>query len=474
VQPGSSDLIALARTVQAFRAADATRCAVAPDPQLKARMRSAFRDLDASLEHMLTGRVQPRVEPRRLGLNDGLIVPPTAFAAGTPLRTVARAAAERAPLRGTVRVIVVLVEFPDRPFTQTADHFRDLFFSTGQIPTGSVREYFDEVSSGLITIDGEVVGPYELERPLAEYAHGEAGMSANPPNAQTMARDALVAADGDVNFDPYDNDGNGYVDAFVVVHAGRGGEQTGSTGDIWSHKWTLEGGARSVDATKVFAYLTIPEDARTGVCAHELGHLVFGWPDLYDTDGTSAGAGNFCLMAGGSWNFLDDPNDNGHTPCHPCALLKVDQGWVRSTTQTTDGSVDLQDVKDGREVICLWDGGQPGSEYFLVENRQRNRFDGGLPGDGLLIWHIDESVDDNRDEQHYRVALMQADGRRDLEREANGGDDADPFPGTTANRAFDAQSNPNSNSYTGGPTSVSVREIGPSGPTMSARLGVGG
>ncbi len=34
-------------------------------------------------------------------------------------------------------------------------------------------------------------------------------------------------------------------------------------------------------------------------------------------------------------------------------------------------------------------------EFFLVENRQNNSgagYDDGLPGCGLLIWHIDESV----------------------------------------------------------------------------------
>jgi hypothetical protein len=29
------------------------------------------------------------------------------------------------------------------------------------------------------------------------------------------------------------------VDAFVVVHAGRGAEVTGDAGDLWSVKWTL-------------------------------------------------------------------------------------------------------------------------------------------------------------------------------------------------------------------------------------------
>ena len=29
-----------------------------------------------------------------------------------------------------------------------------------------------------------------------------------------------------------------------------------------------------------------------------------------------------------------------------------------------------------------------GSEYFLLENRQRKGFDAGLPADGLLIWRV--------------------------------------------------------------------------------------
>ena len=59
-----------------------------------------------------------------------------------------------------------------------------------------------------------------------------------------MARDAAVAADADVNFTPYDNDGNGFVDAFIVVHAGSGAEETGNPNDIWSHKWMFAAAPR--------------------------------------------------------------------------------------------------------------------------------------------------------------------------------------------------------------------------------------
>lgn len=82
---------------------------------------------------------------------------------------------------------------------------------------------------------------------------------------------------------------------------------------------------------KVFGFLTIPDDAKIGVSAHEIGHLreslpatlrvtyrsnqitVFGWPDLYDTDGSSKGIGGWCLMSYGSWG------GGGDRPVHPSA-----------------------------------------------------------------------------------------------------------------------------------------------------------
>jgi immune inhibitor A len=458
--------LALEELVQHFRAADPTRCAVAPHPDLKERLKDAADEARASADDLLVPRLRMRIEPNRPGFNDGLIVPPEDFPVGTPLPILASAAADRAPLRGTVRVIVVLVEFSDRQIGATADRFRDLFFSTGTVGTGSVREYYTEVSNGLVTIDGEVVGPYTLPLTLAQYANGGSGIGAALPNASTMARDAVLASDPNVDFTPYDNDANGFVDAFVIVHAGSGAEQTGSPGDIWSHKWNVQGGAMNVDSTKIFGYLTIPEDALLGVSAHELGHLLWGWPDLYDTDGTSEGIGRWCLMASGSWN------NSGNTPAHPCGFLKLDQGWATVTNQTANGPVSLQDVKDGHNVLRLWKDGTPGSEYFLVENRQKDRFDADLPGGGALVWHIDETITHNRDEAHYRVALMQADGKRDLENDANRGDGGDCFPGSANNSAFTGTTTPNSKSYAGVDTCVSLTGISAAGPVMTATANV--
>jgi immune inhibitor A len=444
---------------------DGQRCAVAPSPELRDKINKAV--ATAGRSAALSGALSLRAaEPKVVGLNDGVIIPPEDYPLGTSPSVIRSAALDRSPLRGTLRVIVVLVDFSDKHMTQTQNHYRDLFFSTGVLPTKSVREYYNDVTNGLIDIQGDVVGPFRLPQTLATYAHGASGLGSTLPNATTMARDAVVASDPTVNFSPYDNDGNGYVDAFIVIHAGPGAEVTGSSGDIWSHKWTLDGGAKSVDTTKIYGYLTVPEDCKIGVCAHELGHLLFGFPDLYDTDGSSEGIGNWCLMAAGSWG------GGGDTPVHPSAWCKANQGWASVDNRTTNGVVSVHDVKDAHTIYRLWKNGAAGNEYFLVENRQQAGFDASLPGPGLLIWHIDESVTTNTNESHYKVALMQADGKRDLELNHNRGDAGDPFPGSSGNTSFNATSNPNSKSYANATTCVAVTGISASAPIMTANMQV--
>lgn len=441
------------------------RCLVAPHPDLLKRMRADLAKAKGRTRSAFTEMLRI-VREKPVGMDDGVIFPGDYYPLGTSARIVRNAALERAPLRGTLRVIVVLVDFPDKAMTKTKAHFEDLFFSTGVLANGSVRDYYKEVTHGLIDIVGEVVGPFRMPRKLTEYAHGASGTGNVEPNARTMAKDAADASNPTVNFAQYDNDGNGFVDAFIVLHAGGGAEETGSVNDIWSHKWVLSGGAYNADGTKIYGYLTVPENSRIGVCCHELGHLLFGWPDLYDTDNSSEGLGNWCLMAGGSWN------GGGDVPAHPSAWCKVNQGWVSVVNQTTNQTVSIGDVKTSKEVYRLWKDGAPGSEYFLVENRQKTAYDKNLPGAGLLVYHIDEAISSNDNENHPKVALLQADGLKQLNTAANRGDAGDPYPGSSNNVTFNSTSNPNSKSYGNMDTCVSISNISAAGATMAARIAV--
>jgi immune inhibitor A len=144
--------------------------------------------------------------------------------------------------------------------TDAAQRFEDLFFSTEKFRTGSVTEYYNEISGGKISLNGEVISPLRMPCALPAYANGNSGMTDDTPNAQNMTVDALDALRGQVNLNQYDNDRNGYVDAFIMVHAGQGAEQTVSKDDIWSLKWTIPN-AILLNDTSIFAFFTTPEDA---------------------------------------------------------------------------------------------------------------------------------------------------------------------------------------------------------------------
>jgi M6 family metalloprotease-like protein len=383
----------------------------------------------------------------------------------------------------TFRLIILLADFDDQPWTDgpdgTVSFFEDLIFSEGVWETGSVRDFYLENSYGKLVIAGEVYGWYRMPRLYSEYTAGARGMGPCPGNAGQMAQDAVSAADADVDFSLYDNNGDGYVEGLIVVHSGPGAEITNDPYDIHSHQWTLCQ-TKYVDGVSVRNYLTVPEEqpetfqgadnlCNIGVICHEMGHLLFGLPDLYDTDYSSSGIGDWSLMAGGSWN------GSGQSPADYDAWCKYDVGFLDAIDIDSNeiGHVFPPVVTSGH-VVKLWPPGLPdGVEYFLVENRTREGFDSQLPGEGLLIYHIDENKSGNSDEDsHYKVAIMQADGKMNLENNQNQGDPGDVYPGSFNVREFSDKTDPNSMSYGFNHTEIAVWDISNAGDTMTANLDV--
>lgn len=379
---------------------------------------------------------------------------------------------------GSFKALALLVDFTDKPSQVGAAYFDTLLFGTGH---GTVRDYYGEVSFGTLTIVTvnlpSTTGWTRAPQTYAYYANGQNGLGTYPHNAQKLVEDVVDAANSAVDFSQYDNDHDGFVDALFIVHAGTGAELTGDPGDIWSHEWAIA--PRPKDGVFIYTYSMEPEywltpgDMTLGVYCHELGH-VFGLPDLYDYDSSSQGIGRWSLMAGGSWN-----GHLGDSPAHPDAWSRIGLGFSNATvlTQDTQGAA-ISAVENQGQVYYLWDCGAFNDEYFLVENRQQIGYDAALPSSGLLVWHIDQSAPDNSSEclsysdcdciSHFLVALEQADGTLDLERNLDAGDAGDPFPGSTNNRTFDLVSIPNSGSYIDCTSSVSIENISNSAGTMTA------
>ena len=382
-------------------------------------------------------------------------------------------AAQRAPIIGTKRVLVLLVDFSDGAATQTQGHYNDMLFSLGSYATGSMADFYREISYNKVTITGQVQGAggptagwFRAPRPKSYYANNNFGFGDYPQNAQKLVEDVLDMAAPYVNFADYDNDGDGVVDALMVVAAGTGAEVTGNKNDIWSHKWEIN--PKTYNGVQIRAYNMQPEDGRVGVFSHELGHLLCGWPDLYDTDYTSAGTGRWDLMAGGSWN------GGGDRPAHPTCWCKTKVGWVSPTTIFNAAqSVTLPPYAGSDQAYKLPIGGADSKEYFLLTNRQQTGFDQALPGAGLLIEHCDDSKNSNTDETHYLVDIVQADGRQDLNKNANSGDATDLYP-IDGNNQLTTTSAPSSKGYGDVDSQIAVTNIQRSGASITADINVGG
>jgi immune inhibitor A len=346
----------------------------------------------------------------------------------------------RRRVKQAVKPKVLLVDFDDRPGHTPVEHFQDLLFSKGVYLNGSLRDFYLEVSKGTVDLDGEVHNWIRLPGKYADYTDGTSGLELEsyPKNGQKMAEDAVTAALAKgIQFDEsLDALGSNIVNALIIVHAGTGAEKLHETirgGEIWSHAWGLTKAINVNLPRNLWAatYLTVPEDCQLGVCAHELGHLLFQWGDFYDGDDKDGsnwfGTGMWDLMAGGSYN------GNENSPAHPAALHKVQHGWLDLVQIGESASLRLKPSQGlGGKAFKIRSSRFEQDQYLLLENRSLFGFDRALPGQGLLVWRVDESQLQNSPVAPG-MALIQADAEHHLENVfvGNGGDPGDPFPGSS-------------------------------------------
>lgn len=322
--------------------------------------------------------------------------------------------------------------------------------------TGSFKDYYLKASYNQLELNVDVFGWYMASAGYINY--GKSSPNYNY-NVGTLVKRAILAADSaGVDFSKYDNDSDGYVDGIIIMHAGIGAEEQsapGANNHIWSHRYNLDYTVGSVplDGVIIDAYGIFPEkrynggaysQVGIGVISHEFGHLL-DLPDLYSTQSKGEGAGNFANMAGGPWL------NNEKTPCLMDAWSRMALGWLNPVVINASGTYNIpKSVTDSNFAYRI--NTTIPNEFFLVENRQKKGFDTYLPSKGLAIWHINTnrakllsfaSNNVNNDTSAYGVGLLQADGRRDLEKGSNRGDAGDLFPGTTNNRSVGNYSNPN-------------------------------
>jgi immune inhibitor A len=393
------------------------------------------------------------------------------------------------------RVPVILVSYSDAPLTHVAGDFDlTLFDSTHATATGSVYDYYRWASGGRLTVLGRVVATLQLPHNKLYYGFNSWGLSrtGTPNNEAGLVLDALQAASAQVHWADFDLDHDGFVDMLWVVHAGIGGEASPDRyqNDLWSitsrltSYWSNSDAFETQDLVpgsstqhiRVDRFSVLPElsafvsgqISEIGVYCHEFGHAL-GLPDLYNTlDGGvyDVGPGNWSLMSTGAYG------GNGYTPqypSHPGAWPAVFLGWAQTLQPTGDTLLVMPPIDSEQKVLEFWFQGQANSEHFLVESRRREGFDRNLPADGLIVYHVDDTVIGQGIQSNTvnsgltpGLAIVAADGRTDLTRGGNHGDAGDVFPGTTGRTSLhDSATPPSTSTFAGAPTGIGLWDITP-------------
>ncbi|MEO0017200.1 MAG: hypothetical protein RLZZ522_483, partial [Verrucomicrobiota bacterium] len=358
---------------------------------------------------------------------------------------------------------------------------------TGYGNNGSVKSYFLDNSNNTLTYTNTVTAYIRMAKTKTYYNNtaNDCGDQANE-----MIRDAITLMKALPNyastilptFSGLSVDGGNNVIACNVFYAGGNGGVW--TYGLWPHSWSLYNvGAQELSAggKKVFRYqvTNIGSSLTLGTFCHENGHMLCGFPDIYDYGGDSiGGAGAFCLMNSGG---------HGTNPSLACAYLKRAAGWAAATVNVTSASAltaTLTAPVGSANYNKFYRYAKPGvaTEYFLLENRQQTGRDAGLPASGIAVWHIDELGD--RDDQrltpnsthdNYEVTLAQADNLWHFQSDTNSGDSRDLYYlGNTAagyTNAFTDLSAPHAHWWDGTNSGLKLRSFSGSAASMTVEIG---
>lgn len=330
-----------------------------------------------------------------------------------------------------VHSLVVLLEYPDIPFTMddpVAFYTRWLNEENFKYEdlTTSARDYFIESSDGKFKPSFDVK-LYRLPKPHTEYT--------NSSWRPTLA-EAIRALDSEVDYSKYDFDGDGKVDTVYFIYSGYGQADTLLEEYIWPHQASLSRQNLFLDGMSFDNYAcsnslrggthyTDKDNALTGIgtFCHEFSH-VLGLVDYYDTTGSgTANAGNADYTPG-YWSIMDvGPylNDGRTPPLHNSFDRRVLKWLDEYEMLDEDGDYTLQPFAKKKTAYRVSLDNPYGTakltkEFYLIENHTKEGFDSYLPGEGMIIWHINylQSEWVNNRPNNYadnpRITLMRPDG----------------------------------------------------------------
>jgi len=351
---------------------------------------------------------------------------------------------------GVLRGLTILVDFSDQEAAYSKDEVDAWLNTKGYNQfglTGSIRDYYLKQSNGKVDYQNEVHGFYRAKKPKSYYQGGD-----DYARADELWAEVSAALDAEIDYSQFDNDKDGKTEAISLLYAGS--EGTFGVG-LWPHASQSNDKRDGVRLSRYMMTAMVNKPANY-VFAHESGHMLFGWPDLY-------GVGDYCIMA----NRGADTNPVGIDD-----MLRADQGWI--------DTIEIQSTTNARyratpgTAYRYTNPARP-TEYYLWSNVQNVGEWKPLAGGGLLIWHFDKSISGNNPPQKLQLAVVQGGGTRILSATTwpSPGSAKTDFFTKDVNAELGAMTTPASTWNDGSASGLRIYDIGPSGPTIEFSVGTG-
>src|SRR6478735_7304478 len=352
---------------------------------------------------------------------------------------------------GVLRGLTLLVDFSDQEAAYSKTEVDAWLNTQGYNQfglSGSVRDYYLKQSNGKVDYQNEVHGFYRAKKPKSYYQGGD-----DYARADELWAEVSAALDAEIDYSQFDNDRDGKTEAISVLYAG--GEGTFGVG-LWPHASQSNDKRDGVRLSR-YMMTAMNDKPANYVFAHESGHMLFGWPDLY-------GVGDYCIMG----NRGADTNPVGIDD-----VLRADQGWIDVVEIESTTNARYRAIPNGAAYRYV-NPARP-TEYYLWSNVQNVGEWKPLTAGGLLIWHFDKSISGNNPPAKLQLAVVQGGGTRVLSATTwlSPGSAKTDFFRKDVNAELGAMTTPASKWNDGSASGLRIYDIGASGPTIEFSVGVG-
>lgn len=294
--------------------------------------------------------------------------------------------------KGNPRVLVVPINLRPSMATEKIRGDIETAFNGKSEETGweSVRSFYQKSSYEQLNVEFDVLTSWYTPQKDAETYTDYYNIFTKENGKELLLREVISFYNDVINYNDYDNDGDGYIDAVWLVYNRK--VDYGSDSIWWATTNWYDSSTR-YDGVRMYCYAfagtdflyqdpNLKIDAHTYI--HETGH-VMGLEDYYDYD-SSVGAD------GGLWgaDMMDD------TIGDHCPLSKLLFGWISPVVVTGNTTIDLHSFSETGEALLV-SKERPDSiyeEYFLIEfytTTNLNQYDKPFFSDGygIRVTHVD-------------------------------------------------------------------------------------